>query len=529
MATRSVASASVAHEQPRLERAAAALRGERAERERHVARADGAEGNRRGGALARPRPIQPVPTWDCGLATSAAPIARRPAASAVSSGRGFIVADATPALPPKAPLAGRLASDAVQSYEEACAAASLGGARALQHRAGRVRQAPAREAGDGVGALRRRAARADVGRAAGRSRTRRRGCCGTPGVARGDRVAVVLPPTPETAAVFFGTWKLGAILLSMSVLYGDEGIRHRLRRLGAGGAGDGRGERGALRGCGRAGARARRAADGSLRRRADGSDLDRHGGRRSRAALLHVRHDRAREGDRARAPVPARARGVRLLPRGAGRRALPRDGRVGVGGGDRAAARAVAARRGAVRLPARGRVRPARAADVPVAQRGDERLHDADGDALDDGDRGCGVAVPVLVPPGVQRRRAAEPGGDPLVPRAVRRDGARLLRADGVVSARGELPVHGGARGLDGAADAGLGGRGARRGRAAGRRRRARRDLPAGALEPALPAGLLAQRGGRARDVRRRVVPHEGRRVDGSRTATTGTRAAPTT
>jgi acetyl-CoA synthetase len=48
------------------------------------------------------------------------------------------------------------------------------------------------------------------------------------GVGKGDRVAVVLPPTPETAAVFFGTWKLGAILLSMSVLYGDEGIAHRL-------------------------------------------------------------------------------------------------------------------------------------------------------------------------------------------------------------------------------------------------------------------------------------------------------------
>ncbi len=48
------------------------------------------------------------------------------------------------------------------------------------------------------------------------------------GVGPGDRVAVVLPPTPETAAVFFGTWKLGAILLSMSVLYGDDGIRHRL-------------------------------------------------------------------------------------------------------------------------------------------------------------------------------------------------------------------------------------------------------------------------------------------------------------
>jgi acetyl-CoA synthetase len=48
------------------------------------------------------------------------------------------------------------------------------------------------------------------------------------GVGRGDRVAVVLPPTPETAAVFFGVWKLGAILLSMSVLYGDDSIRHRL-------------------------------------------------------------------------------------------------------------------------------------------------------------------------------------------------------------------------------------------------------------------------------------------------------------
>jgi acetyl-CoA synthetase len=48
------------------------------------------------------------------------------------------------------------------------------------------------------------------------------------GVRKGDRVAVVLPPTAETAAIFFGTWKLGAILLSMSVLYGDDGIRHRL-------------------------------------------------------------------------------------------------------------------------------------------------------------------------------------------------------------------------------------------------------------------------------------------------------------
>ena len=44
-----------------------------------------------------------------------------------------------------------------------------------------------------------------------------------------------------------------------------------------------------------------------------------------------------------RAPVPARAQRVRALPRRPGRRALPRDGRVGVGGGHRAPARAVAA------------------------------------------------------------------------------------------------------------------------------------------------------------------------------------------
>jgi acetyl-CoA synthetase len=48
------------------------------------------------------------------------------------------------------------------------------------------------------------------------------------GVEKGDRVAMLLPPTPETAAAFMGTFKCGAILLSMSVLYGDDGIRHRV-------------------------------------------------------------------------------------------------------------------------------------------------------------------------------------------------------------------------------------------------------------------------------------------------------------
>jgi len=53
------------------------------------------------------------------------------------------------------------------------------------------------------------------------------------GIEREDRVATLLPSVPETAAVFLGTYKRGAILLSMSVLYGDEGIKHRLRDSGA--------------------------------------------------------------------------------------------------------------------------------------------------------------------------------------------------------------------------------------------------------------------------------------------------------
>ncbi len=53
------------------------------------------------------------------------------------------------------------------------------------------------------------------------------------GVERGDRVATLLPSLPETAAAFLGTYRSGAILLSMSVLYGDEGIQHRLEDSGA--------------------------------------------------------------------------------------------------------------------------------------------------------------------------------------------------------------------------------------------------------------------------------------------------------
>ena len=49
------------------------------------------------------------------------------------------------------------------------------------------------------------------------------------GVEQGDRVAVLLPSLPETAASFIAVYKLGAILLSLSQLYGDDGIAHRLK------------------------------------------------------------------------------------------------------------------------------------------------------------------------------------------------------------------------------------------------------------------------------------------------------------
>lgn len=53
------------------------------------------------------------------------------------------------------------------------------------------------------------------------------------GVTREDVVAMLVPPTPEAAAAFLGVYKAGAILLPMSVLYGEEGIRHRIKDSGA--------------------------------------------------------------------------------------------------------------------------------------------------------------------------------------------------------------------------------------------------------------------------------------------------------
>ena len=192
------------------------------------------------------------------------------------------------------------------------------------------------------------------------------------GVQRGDRVAMLLPPTPETAAAFFGTWKVGAILLSMSVLYGDEGIRHRLtdsqpKVLVTNAANADRMERSLVE-------HVLILDDDLLSQGLDVVRDRRHRRRRPRPALLLVGHHRPGQGHPPRPPLHPRPRGVRLLPRRPGRRAVPRHGRVGVGGRHRAAAGAVALRRGPGRLPARGRLRPGQAAGLPLPPRGHQRL-----------------------------------------------------------------------------------------------------------------------------------------------------------
>ena len=339
-------------------------------------------------------------------------------------------------------------------------------------------------------------------------RTRRRTRSPRRGVTRGDRVAVVLPPTPETAAIFFGVWKLGAILLSMSVLYGDDGIEHRLSDSQA---------RVLVTDAENAPRFDRPWAPDTLV--IDEETL-------AAAPTDFVCEDTAAD-DPAQLYYTSGTTGLAKGIVHAHRYILAHeeftycheveDGEKFHGMGEWAWAAGIAPLLGPWRLGAvqcvyrrEAGFDPHRQLVVPQPAWRHERVHDADGDAVDDGDRGRRLALSAGVPPGVLGGRAAQPRGDPLVPRAVRRHGARLLRSHRVVPARGELPVDGGARGVDGEADAGLGRADPRRGRAAGGAGGAWRDLPAGAIESPLPARLLAQRRGGRRDVRRRVVPHEG-------------------
>lgn len=53
------------------------------------------------------------------------------------------------------------------------------------------------------------------------------------GVTSGDRVAVLLPQTPETAIAHIATFKLGAISVPLFTLFGEEALRYRLADSGA--------------------------------------------------------------------------------------------------------------------------------------------------------------------------------------------------------------------------------------------------------------------------------------------------------
>ena len=49
------------------------------------------------------------------------------------------------------------------------------------------------------------------------------------GVARGDRVAIVLPQRPETAIAHIACYQMGAVAMPLSILFGPEALEYRLR------------------------------------------------------------------------------------------------------------------------------------------------------------------------------------------------------------------------------------------------------------------------------------------------------------
>jgi acetyl-CoA synthetase len=53
------------------------------------------------------------------------------------------------------------------------------------------------------------------------------------GIARGDRVAILLPQMPEVAAIHIAIYKLAAIALPLATLFGVEAIKYRLKNSGA--------------------------------------------------------------------------------------------------------------------------------------------------------------------------------------------------------------------------------------------------------------------------------------------------------
>lgn len=53
------------------------------------------------------------------------------------------------------------------------------------------------------------------------------------GIERGDRVGIVVPQSPETAVAHLATYKLGAVALPLSALFGPDALKFRLANAGA--------------------------------------------------------------------------------------------------------------------------------------------------------------------------------------------------------------------------------------------------------------------------------------------------------
>src|SRR5207248_2401918 len=51
-------------------------------------------------------------------------------------------------------------------------------------------------------------------------------------IARGDRVAVLLPQTPEAAAGHIAIYKLGAVAVPLAILFGVDALSYRLQNAG---------------------------------------------------------------------------------------------------------------------------------------------------------------------------------------------------------------------------------------------------------------------------------------------------------
>ena len=262
------------------------------------------------------------------------------------------------------------------------------------------------------------------------------------GIARGDRVLVLIGKTPDWFSVMLAGLKVGR---GRDPVLGDaarEGPRLPCPPLRAPGCSSPtRARAGRSRRC-------RESPRGRLRRRGRarraGSRDGGHGRRGSRVHPLHLRDDEGSEGRRARAPLHlGEARAGRALARRADRTTScgARPARAGRSrSGTSCSARGAGARRPsstraafdpAERFRLIGELGATVLCQAPTEYRLMAKL-----DGLD-------AVRPLARPPHGLGRRAAQPGGDPRVRAGVRPDDPRRLRADREHAARRELPRRG--------------------------------------------------------------------------------------